>query len=102
MRNKGDTVRVLYRHPACNAARRVVYTITDKWKFRDEAGVEHEAAMRGESVPVAACPACGKLRLGHEVVGTVTDHKCGSKCLNSKGPSCECACGGANHGAGHG
>lgn len=28
-------------------------------------------------------------------------HVCGAKCLNSKGPSCECSCGGANHGSGH-
>jgi hypothetical protein len=28
-------------------------------------------------------------------------HVCGAKCLASKGPSCECSCGGKNHGAGH-
>jgi|SRR5580765_9075517 len=28
-------------------------------------------------------------------------HKCGSKCLNAKGPNCECACGGKNHGKGY-
>ena len=25
-------------------------------------------------------------------------HECGDKCMTSKGPSCSCSCGGANHG----
>jgi hypothetical protein len=28
-----------------------------------------------------------------------TKHECNAKCLASKGPSCECSCGGKNHGA---
>lgn len=28
-------------------------------------------------------------------------HKCDARCLNSKGGTCECACGGKNHGAGY-
>lgn len=36
------------------------------------------------------------------LVGKFSDkHVCGAKCLNSKGPSCECSCGGKNHGSGH-
>lgn len=27
-------------------------------------------------------------------------HKCDARCLNAKGHSCECSCGGANHGKG--
>lgn len=30
-----------------------------------------------------------------------TKHVCGAKCLASTGHSCECSCGGKNHGAGH-
>ena len=30
------------------------------------------------------------------------DVKCNAKCVGSKGHVCECACGGQNHGAGHG
>lgn len=34
-----------------------------------------------------------------EVVrGEVTDHACDGRCMNAIGPSCECSCGGANHG----
>lgn len=28
-------------------------------------------------------------------------HVCDSRCTNAIGPDCNCACGGANHGAGH-
>lgn len=36
------------------------------------------------------------------VIGRIKEnHKCDARCLNSKGHSCECACGGKNHGAGH-
>lgn len=36
------------------------------------------------------------------VKGTYSpDHKCDSRCLNAKGWSCTCSCGGANHGRGH-
>lgn len=35
------------------------------------------------------------------IVGTVTDHECDSRCTSAKGPNCECACGGANHGSAH-
>jgi hypothetical protein len=28
-------------------------------------------------------------------------HKCDSRCLNARGHSCTCSCGGANHGRGH-
>lgn len=34
--------------------------------------------------------------------GRVTNHKCDAKCLYAKGPSCDCSCGGKNHGSGHG
>lgn len=52
----------------------------------------------------------GKLRCecGHRVSNwkplkakLSSKHECGAKCLTSKGPSCECSCGGKNHGAGY-
>lgn len=44
--------------------------------------------------------------VGHNVEfkrlrGTVTAKACGARCMSSTGPSCECACGGHNHGANH-
>jgi len=47
------------------------------------------------------CRGCGRNRSAELVRGKVSHvHTCGAKCLSSKGPSCECSCGGKNHGAG--
>ena len=46
------------------------------------------------------CRVCGQRRFAKPVVGkTSHKHQCGAKCMASKGPSCECSCGGKNHGA---
>lgn len=45
-------------------------------------------------------PCCGYDVPLRQVVGKFsTEHKCGARCLASTGPSCECSCGGKNHGA---
>jgi hypothetical protein len=69
------------------------------WVRRQSAGTERHvfcscnpAAGRGRGSRVA-------LRL---VKGSYSEsHVCDARCLNAVGPSCECSCGGANHGAGH-
>jgi hypothetical protein len=49
------------------------------------------------------CRGCGMNRSAEMVRGKVSHkHLCGAKCLASKGPSCECSCGGKNHGASYG
>lgn len=40
---------------------------------------------------------CGRMK-GVEVRGKHTERACGAKCQASKGPTCECSCGGKNHG----
>lgn len=48
------------------------------------------------------CRGCGEPRLARRVIGKFSaKHKCNAKCLHSKGFSCECSCGGKNHGAGY-
>lgn len=43
--------------------------------------------------------ACGKTFTLMPVAGIVSpDHKCDARCESARGHSCECACGGANHG----
>lgn len=45
--------------------------------------------------------ACGKVRTAKPVIGTYkADKKCDGRCLAATGHSCECSCGGKNHGAG--
>jgi len=47
-----------------------------------------------------ACRGCGRNRSAELIRGKVSHkHVCGAKCLASKGPTCECSCGGKNHGA---
>lgn len=49
------------------------------------------------------CPKChSKFIEGNAVKGTYSDsHKCDSRCMNAKGPDCECQCAGKNHGINH-
>lgn len=47
-----------------------------------------------------ACRGCGKPRLAERVIGKRSErHECDARCMASKGPNCECSCGGLNHGA---
>lgn len=46
-------------------------------------------------------PCCGRKVSLKPVLARVTDHKCGPKCTSALGPSCDCECGGKNHGADH-
>jgi hypothetical protein len=47
-----------------------------------------------------ACTDCGKGVYGHTIQGKISDKiLCGAKCRSSKGPVCECTCGGEMHGS---
>lgn len=49
---------------------------------------------------VAFCAGCSEPVFAQPIVGKVTAHKCGARCLSSTGHVCECSCGGQNHGVG--
>lgn len=54
---------------------------------------------RGSSGAYVAACGCGARVMLHEVQARrITEHVCGSKCMASTGPSCDCSCGGRNHG----
>jgi hypothetical protein len=56
----------------------------------------------GTAIP---CPAegCTRWIVLKPVRGTFNpDKACNARCMGATGPSCECACGGANHGGNHG
>lgn len=44
---------------------------------------------------------CGGTLIGRRVTGYKSDKACGSKCMGATGPSCDCSCGGRNHGGSH-
>jgi hypothetical protein len=48
------------------------------------------------TMPCGHAPEKARLR---NVKGTTTDRECDSRCMGAVGPSCECSCGGRNHGA---
>lgn len=49
---------------------------------------------------VVSCRGCGRSRRARLVAGRYNPkHECNAKCMASKGPSCECSCGGKNHGS---
>ena len=46
------------------------------------------------------CPDCQGAVFLKRVDGKLApDHRCDARCTGAKGPSCECSCGGVNHGA---
>lgn len=58
------------------------------------------------SPPHRKCPHCDKdgfttfMLSGKLINGRFSaKRKCDARCLNAKGPNCECQCGGANHGS---
>ncbi len=51
---------------------------------------------------VIKCKGCGAELAAKPVKGKFSaKHVCSEKCLSSTGFSCECSCGGKNHGASH-
>lgn len=60
---------------------------------------DREVLLESRGGYIAGCR-CGGRAVVRRVEGKVSKiHICGAKCMASKGPSCECSCGGANHGA---
>jgi hypothetical protein len=50
---------------------------------------------------LVTCP-CGKAVRLQRVFGAYQpDVTCGTKCTSAVGPTCDCSCGGANHGGDH-
>lgn len=103
-----STRRVIWTCPCGTKA--YDYTATRRLSYIDKFGVKKwcEAVLTREVDGTArdishdyACPTCKRHRKSARVEGRVTEHKCGAPCLASKGPVCECSCGGANHGGNH-
>ncbi len=71
--------------PACKVTRRV------------DAGATTEGWNGRPDVPCLVC-----VKLVHvpmkPITGWTSDHICDARCLGATGPTCECSCGGANHG----
>lgn len=49
----------------------------------------------------ANCPEHGRFLLSNVIAYEVPEIRCGASCRGATGPSCDCSCGGANHGHNH-
>lgn len=57
----------------------------------------------GRLFAYGVCPDCGRLHPSGRRIHyskNPSRHICNAKCMGAIGPSCECSCGGKNHGAG--
>lgn len=60
-----------------------------------------ESPWNGKWTIAAPCHKCSAEMSFSAVSGEVTEKPCGARCMASTGPTCECACGGKNHGGSH-
>jgi hypothetical protein len=105
---------VIYNCKRCKAGKRVEYPIERRkgYFFRlDSNGNEQPSSIwiqacgggrpveYGGDIEMGICRGCGKMMESGVLKGFFKpDHKCDARCMSSRGPLCECACGGANHG----
>lgn len=109
---------VLYNCKRCKVGRRVAYNAGREssgyrsWPYRiDERGNRqfpgaHIVASGGGKPPVyggdplGLCPSCGKVMVYGGLVAIKNERvKCDARCTSARGHTCECSCGGKNHGA---
>jgi hypothetical protein len=94
------TVRQIAKCVRCKKVRSRVVKWTNTRTYRDDmiGCVSNHTRYEGET----AVDCCERQLHFRNVKGVFNPaKKCGGKCLNASGPSCECSCSGKNHGAGH-
>jgi len=105
---------VIYNCKRCKVARRVEYPINPRKGYfmrQDSNGKMVDSSVWIEScgggypteyggdTEMGICPNCHKLMKPGILSGHVApEHVCDARCMGSRGPNCECSCGGANHG----
>lgn len=95
-----EPTRFLGKCIACKRPISVLMTAEVRVGARQYA--EGDAACHVYSNGLVYVSCCGRERVLKRVRGVYSEkHKCDARCTHSKGPSCECSCGGKNHGAAH-
>ena len=109
---------VIYNCKRCKVGRRVEYPVkvpsmtqrSGHWWARDDGsawispGVWIQSSGGGKSTvyggdPLGVCPTCGHaMAYGALVAMTVDAIPCDARCTGARGHSCQCSCGGKNHG----
>lgn len=89
-----------YLGKCVNCKRTISALMTAEIHVGGRAYAEGDVAAHVISNGVIIVPCCGRNRELRAVRGILSEkHQCGARCMASKGPSCECSCGGQNHGA---
>jgi hypothetical protein len=103
----GTTIRTTtsacYRIGTCKRCKRThrqTGTRTVREERTDRTFLRPHRVTRYTGLVEVVC--CGRSVGMVDIRGRKTDHECDERCLSATGPNCECACGGANHGASHG
>ena len=100
-----NTTRYIAKCKACNCVTSTLATNAERgYGFVDMGAMFYDE--KGESGVIGnlviRCRKCSKARRANMVKGKFSaKHECNAKCLASTGPTCECSCGGRNHGASH-
>jgi len=106
--------QVIYNCKRCKVARRVAYPlktssgadvrIADGKYIRPGIWVTAigggKPTLYGGDVEFGLCPQCHRAMDYGTLVGKVDlSHKCDARCEGARGCTCECSCGGVNHGS---
>jgi len=99
---------VIYNCKRCKLGKRVDYSAGREksgqysWPFRlDDAGRRVFPGANQTGNGDGTCPGCSKeMAWNYLKAVLVVEHKCDARCSEARGHSCECACGGKNHGKG--
>lgn len=106
---------VIYNCKRCKVGKRVEYPEPSPmykgcyWRADDAGNRQypgaHVQSSGGGKPPVYAgdpaglCDSCGRpMAWGYLQARLVESVKCGARCTHARGHSCDCSCGGANHG----
>lgn len=93
--NANETVAYMVR---CRCEGRLGVARVEVNYTENRSGYEFFAHVRDNLYAATACWSCRRYFRIEPICGRVGRQECGVKCLASKGPACECRCGGKNHG----
>lgn len=100
---------VIYNCKHCKTGKRVEYSAGREksgqysWPYRlDATGARvFPGTNNTGGTDDSKCPTCSKpMKWNYLKAVLVVEHKCDARCTHARGGTCECSCGGANHGKG--
>lgn len=100
---------ILYNCKRCKVGRRAEYVGSKRISATGEtyqAGIWIQSCgggrptVYGGDVEMGICPNCSRMMSYGALEARISPaHKCDVRCTSARGNSCECSCGGRNHGA---